>query len=508
MQIRPRFLRVALVAGAVAATALMPAAASAEPVVAISGANTAPTLSFFDTAKPLDQTKLALTGIPAGETVEDLDVRPATGTIYIVTTEDADNGGGLPDTARLYSINATTGAATAIGAPFSTTLTDGANLSIDFNPAVDRLRVVATTGENLRVNPADGAVVVDTAISGAPSISGVAYDRSVVGTTSTTLFGLDPTADTLVTIGGVNGAPSPNGGVVIPVGALGFDTTGNPAFDISATSNIAYFVGGNAFPGDAQLHTVNLATGAATKVANLDAGTYGLAVLPASTIALATNAQNAEERSGRVEVGVVRTGSTLLGGSVDFATADGTAKAGSDYTATSGTLRFAPGETTKTIVIPVIDDGTGDAKETFTVQLTNVAGSTLGTSTSTITTVETTTGDKTAPGLVLSDLGLKANRYFSQFGLKTTYSCSEACKSVYTVRLGTSGSAYLAKGTGELRTTGVGVANAPITTLGKARLKAALAKSRASMIPAQFTIQVTDANGNKRITKRTFFILR
>jgi len=41
---------------------------------------------------------------------------------------------------------------------------------------------------------------------------------------------------------------------------------------------------------------------------------------------------------------------------VDYATADGTAAAGSDYTATSGTLTFAPGETSKTIPVPVAGD--------------------------------------------------------------------------------------------------------------------------------------------------------
>ena len=51
---------------------------------------------------------------------------------------------------------------------------------------------------------------------------------------------------------------------------------------------------------------------------------------------------------------------------VDYATADGTATAPADYTATPGTLTFAPGQTTKTVTVPVIGDTLDEANETFT----------------------------------------------------------------------------------------------------------------------------------------------
>ena len=60
--------------------------------------------------------------------------------------------------------------------------------------------------------------------------------------------------------------------------------------------------------------------------------------------------------------------------SVDFTTADGTALAGSDYTATCGTLTFAPGETTRTILVPTLDDAVAEPTETFTVNLSNPTG--------------------------------------------------------------------------------------------------------------------------------------
>ena len=63
---------------------------------------------------------------------------------------------------------------------------------------------------------------------------------------------------------------------------------------------------------------------------------------------------------------------------VDYATADGTAKAGADYTATSGTLTFAAGETVKTVNVPVLDDTVDEGSETFSLRLSNAAGARIG----------------------------------------------------------------------------------------------------------------------------------
>jgi chitinase len=54
---------------------------------------------------------------------------------------------------------------------------------------------------------------------------------------------------------------------------------------------------------------------------------------------------------------------------VDYATSDGTAAAGSDYTATSGTLTFAPHESAKTIVVPITADGLAEGAESFALGL-------------------------------------------------------------------------------------------------------------------------------------------
>ena len=59
---------------------------------------------------------------------------------------------------------------------------------------------------------------------------------------------------------------------------------------------------------------------------------------------------------------------------VNYATSNGTAVAGEDYTATSGTLTFSPGETSKTISVPMLDDSTGKGKKFFTLTLSNPTG--------------------------------------------------------------------------------------------------------------------------------------
>ena len=62
---------------------------------------------------------------------------------------------------------------------------------------------------------------------------------------------------------------------------------------------------------------------------------------------------------------------------VDYATADGTATAGADYTAASDTLTFDPGETAKTVNVTVLDDAHDDTEETLTLTLSNAVGARL-----------------------------------------------------------------------------------------------------------------------------------
>ncbi len=62
---------------------------------------------------------------------------------------------------------------------------------------------------------------------------------------------------------------------------------------------------------------------------------------------------------------------------VAYATADGSATAGEDYTRASGELRFAPGETEKTVSVPVLDDAVDEDEETLTLRLLNASGAAI-----------------------------------------------------------------------------------------------------------------------------------
>ncbi|WP_143218430.1 Ig-like domain-containing protein, partial [Acidovorax sp. T1m] len=84
--------------------------------------------------------------------------------------------------------------------------------------------------------------------------------------------------------------------------------------------------------------------------------------------------------------------------SVGYATSNGTATAGSDYTASSGTLTFAPGETTKTFTVAVAGDTTAESDEAFTVTLSGPSNATLGTASAT-GTIQDDDSDVIAPSV-------------------------------------------------------------------------------------------------------------
>jgi Calx-beta domain-containing protein/beta-propeller repeat-containing protein/carboxypeptidase family protein len=101
----------------------------------------------------------------------------------------------------------------------------------------------------------------------------------------------------------------------------------------------------------------------------------------------ATSVQVIED-VGSLSVTVVRTGGTTGNLSVDYATTDGTAIAGQDYTSASGTLTFTGGETTKTIQIPIADDAMTETDETFSISLGTANLEALGAPVKLVVTVQ------------------------------------------------------------------------------------------------------------------------
>lgn len=207
-------------------------------------------------------TTSAITGTATGEAIVGLDFRPATGQLYGVTNQS-----------RIVSINTASGAVAVVGTGFTPAIS-GTSFGFDFNPTVDRIRLVSNTGQNLRLHP-DLGTVAATDINlnpGTPSITGAAYTNSFAGATTTALYVIDSQTNMLYM------QNPPNAGTLVPVGALGIDIDADSGFDIGASSGTAFSllkVGGTT-----SVYSINLTTGAATKIkdiaVNATAMTVGL----------------------------------------------------------------------------------------------------------------------------------------------------------------------------------------------------------------------------------------
>jgi hypothetical protein len=253
----------------------------------------------------------SISGISTGEMIVSIDYRPATGQLYA-----------LGSSSRLYFINENTGEATALGeGPFSPAI-EGENASLDFNPTVDRIRLVTGSGQNLRLHPELGTVVAeDGMISGgdSPVIGAVAYSNSVAGASSTALYDIDFSGNKLFI------QDPPNDGGLREVGDLGVDFMGQGNFDISPDNSAALAV--TLQEGESKLFTVNLETGAAEWVGVFGNRVLGIA-FKTDPVAFATTADNKLERfnpmspsSNSVDLMGLNEGEMIVG--LDFRPANG-----------------------------------------------------------------------------------------------------------------------------------------------------------------------------------------
>src|SRR5262249_6228330 len=108
-----------------------------------------------------------------------------------------------------------------------------------------------------------------------------------------------------------------------------------------------------------------------------------------------TSTANVSESSPTVSLTVTRSGDTSGSASVDFQTSDGTALQKSDYSFSSGTVQFGPGETSKAITVSLTNDVFVEGSETFFVTLSNPSGSFVVAGPNTVTV--TITDDDTLP---------------------------------------------------------------------------------------------------------------
>jgi hypothetical protein len=268
--------RTVAVAAALLCAAGLGRAADARAAELFHGVDAQNRLVTFDGGSPTFVVRNPITGLQTGEQVVGLDVRPAGRQLFAVGS-----------TSRLYRIDPASGAATAVAAtPFAPPLA-GTSFGFDFNPTVDRIRLTADSGQNLRLHPDTGATAaVDGPLAYAaggpgagttPRIVASAYTNSVPGATTTQLFNLDAARDALVL------QNPPNNGTLVNVGSLGIDVGDNTGFDISAVDGVAYAAVQLGQSRSSQLYAVNLGTGAATLVGRIGGGSPLRALAAAGT---------------------------------------------------------------------------------------------------------------------------------------------------------------------------------------------------------------------------------
>ena len=217
----------------------------------------------FDSATPGTlKSILSIGGLGAGENIVGIAIRPADQKLYALS-KDAANAG------RLYMVDRSTGAAALVGT--LNTALNGVHFGMNFNPTVDRLRVVSDSGMNIRVNPATGVIVsIDTALNpGTPHVVSVAYTNTFVGAPATTLYDIDSSSDLLLI------QNPPNNGTLTTVGALGVDTGDTLGFGILSimtgtftATNFAYAT--LSAGGTVGFYSVDLTTGASTLIGDAD----------------------------------------------------------------------------------------------------------------------------------------------------------------------------------------------------------------------------------------------
>lgn len=210
----------------------------------------------------------AITGLETGDNVVGIDFRPATGDLY-----------GLGQLGFIYTIDIETGAAIAVSETPVTPLPVG-DIGFDFNPVADRIRIVTSTDQDLRVNPDTGAAIVDGPIAYAvgdanegenPNIVGSGYTNSTDGKTTTSLFNVDADLDVLTL------QNPPNNGTQVTVGELGVDIGTTVGLDIGRY-NAASMVTTDGTT--STLYDVNLTTGAATEVGDMVEQVDDIAIAP------------------------------------------------------------------------------------------------------------------------------------------------------------------------------------------------------------------------------------
>ena len=226
-------------------------------------------------------------------------------------------------------------------------------------------------------DPVDGCKVTVTIVD--DDTAGVTVSKSAItvteenttGDTYTVVLDSQPTANVTITIGGqgaadITATPTP----------LTFTTTN------WATAQTVTVTAGNDTDTVTDTHSLtHSAMSSDTKYSGIPIANVGVTVNDNdSTIpALSFDSINitVDEDDSQATLSVELSQASTVTVTVVYATSDGSALAGDDYTATSGTLTFATGETVKAIIVPILDDDAYEPTQQFDVTLSNPTGATL-----------------------------------------------------------------------------------------------------------------------------------
>jgi hypothetical protein len=365
------------------------------PTTIVFGLTTTNQLFRFNTAAPNRQigttTAITVGGNAITGTVVGIDFRPANGLLYALTSNGND--------CSLYSVDSATGAATKVGSNFEIPNSpNGTEYGFDFNPVPDRIRLVTSTGTNLRLNPDTGAIAAfdgnlafaaGDANAGTPQAVAAAYINNFAGTTTTTLYGIDTGANVLYL------QNPPNAGTCATVGtSLGVSFGTQVGFDITS-DNRAFASDGSNF------YAVGLSTGRVALIGTVGATIRDIAIATAPTTGtggtgagrIAFTADSYQVVEGQVaQITLTRTNgsSGLVSVFLTTSTTNGnTATSGVDFTPIAQTVTFADGETSRTVEVEGLTDSTLEVFETAALVLSNPIGASLGTlSTSTLIVVD------------------------------------------------------------------------------------------------------------------------
>lgn len=224
----------------------------------------------------------SISGLQANERLLGIDFRVAKGVLYA-----------LGSSGRIYTLDTKTAAAKQVGTEPLAFSFSGDEFGFDFNPTVDRIRIVTDAGQSMRAHPDTGAAVdgnpntpgvqQDGTLAWAPTepdrdnrkprIVAAAYTYNKMNEKITTNYAIDAQSGSLVMQGtkeGATPAVSPNTGQLFRVGSLGVSSFSEASFDIADVTGAAFASINYGRAG--KLYVLNLDTGSATFIGTIGGG--------------------------------------------------------------------------------------------------------------------------------------------------------------------------------------------------------------------------------------------